>query len=96
MRYYSSLYTNYLIGLAVSGGVDSMALAALCMQMKENYIPFASDEYPIHLNKITFRAIIVNHGVRDGSLGEAQKVMGVLNSLGMLNALYSLSLSMGS
>lgn len=82
-------YADFLIGLAVSGGVDSMALAALCMQMKKNYIPFASDEYPINLNKIDFRAVIVNHGVRDGSLEEAQKVMGVLESLGMLTILYS-------
>ncbi|KAI9650888.1 hypothetical protein NHQ30_000923 [Ciborinia camelliae] len=77
-------------GLAVSGGVDSMALAALCMQMKKNYIPFASDGYPINLNKIDFRAIIVNHGVRDGSLEEAQKVMGVLESLGMTSRILTL------
>ncbi|APA15600.1 hypothetical protein sscle_15g103700 [Sclerotinia sclerotiorum 1980 UF-70] len=74
----------------VSGGVDSMALAALCMQMKNNYIPFASDGYPIHLNKIDFRAIIVNHGVRDGSLEEAQKVMKVLESLGMTGRILTL------
>ncbi|KAF7861998.1 hypothetical protein EAF04_007878 [Stromatinia cepivora] len=78
------------LGLAVSGGVDSMALAALCMQMKNNYIPFASDGYPIHLNKIDFRAIIVNHGVRDGSLEEAQKVMKVLESLGMTSRILTL------
>ncbi|ESZ94712.1 hypothetical protein SBOR_4906 [Sclerotinia borealis F-4128] len=78
------------LGLAVSGGVDSMALAALCIQMKKNYIPFASDEYPINLNKIDFRAIIVNHGVRDGSLEEARKVTGVLESLGMPSRILSL------
>ncbi|KAA8565865.1 hypothetical protein EYC84_009681 [Monilinia fructicola] len=78
------------LGLAVSGGVDSMALAALCMQMKKNYIPFASDEYPINLNKIDFRAVIVNHGVRDGSLEEAQKVMGVLESLGMTSRILTI------
>ncbi|TGO32654.1 hypothetical protein BHYA_0298g00010 [Botrytis hyacinthi] len=78
------------VGLAVSGGVDSMALAALCMQMKKNYIPFASDGYPIHLGKIDFRAVIVNHGVRDGSLEEAQKVMRVLESLGMASRILTL------
>lgn len=78
----------------MSGGVDSMALAALCMQVKKNYIPFASDGYPIHLGKIDFRAVIVNHGVRDGSLEEARKVMGVLESLGMLFFLYLYTLGL--
>ncbi|QSZ35925.1 hypothetical protein DSL72_007047 [Monilinia vaccinii-corymbosi] len=78
------------LGLAVSGGVDSMALAALCMQMKKNYTPFASDGYPINLDRIDFRAVIVNHGVRDGSLEEAQKVMGVLDTLGMTSRILTI------
>lgn len=76
--------TNHLTGLAVSGGVDSMALAALCMQLKKEYTPFAADEYPIHVNQIGFQAVIVNHRARHGSLEEARRVMGVLQSIGML------------
>ncbi|PVH88720.1 hypothetical protein DL98DRAFT_155954 [Cadophora sp. DSE1049] len=62
------------IGLAISGGVDSMALAFLCSSMQERL----SVE-----NRVNFRAFVVNHGVRNGSDIEAQAVSKSLEKRGI-------------
>jgi tRNA(Ile)-lysidine synthase len=73
------------VGLAVSGGVDSMALAALCVRMNEKWT---------HINKhlridpelrlkLRFTAFIVDHGLRSGSDEEARQVKSNLAKIGI-------------
>ncbi|KAI9821830.1 MAG: hypothetical protein M1827_002412 [Pycnora praestabilis] len=52
------------LGLAVSGGVDSMALATLCKRLD---LTISYDFF--------FKAFIVDHGAREGSKAEAQKMI---------------------
>ncbi|OAX83986.1 tRNA(Ile)-lysidine synthetase [Emergomyces africanus] len=60
------------IGLAVSGGADSMALAFLCKQLiSERLIP-----------DLKVKPFIVDHLAREGSTEEAHKVAGWLQELG--------------
>ncbi|RMY94377.1 hypothetical protein D0864_05541 [Hortaea werneckii] len=59
-----------LLGLAISGGVDSMALASLCRQFGE-----ASLHHP------SFIGFIVDHKLRRGSTEEAHKVAECLRRL---------------
>ncbi|OJD19102.1 tRNA(Ile)-lysidine synthetase [Emergomyces pasteurianus Ep9510] len=60
------------IGLAVSGGADSMALAFLCKQLiSERLIP-----------DLNVKPFIVDHRAREGSTEEAHKVAGWLEELG--------------
>lgn len=66
------------IGLAISGGVDSMALASLCAQLAMNK-PRLDDPVKQQIN-FNFRAFIVDHGVRTGSAEEAEAVKNVLHS----------------
>lgn len=60
------------LGLAVSGGVDSMALASLCSKIKGT-----------RETRPSFAALIVDHGVRKGSTDEAQRVAHMLEDIGM-------------
>ncbi|KAF8852090.1 hypothetical protein BDZ45DRAFT_659743 [Acephala macrosclerotiorum] len=73
------------IGLAISGGVDSMALAALCSNLQN--LPRVEAEKVLgelhHLRKASFRAFIVNHQVRPGSGEEAKAVSNVLEKRGI-------------
>ncbi|PQE15294.1 pp-loop family protein [Rutstroemia sp. NJR-2017a BVV2] len=73
------------LGLAVSGGVDSMALAALCVRMNQKWA---------HINKhlkidpglrlrLRFTAFIVDHGLRSGSDEEARQVKNNLAKIGI-------------
>ncbi|KAH7409234.1 PP-loop family-domain-containing protein [Cadophora sp. MPI-SDFR-AT-0126] len=62
------------IGLAISGGVDSMALAFLCSSMNESL----SAE-----NRVNFRAFVVDHGFRNGSDNEALAVSKSLETRGI-------------
>lgn len=57
-------------GLAISGGVDSMALAYLCAKLQKS-------------KQMSFRAFIVDHGARDGSAKEAKSVFEALEKLGL-------------
>ncbi|KAI0137197.1 hypothetical protein BJ170DRAFT_574221 [Xylariales sp. AK1849] len=67
------------VALAVSGGVDSMALAYLCSQMRR-YDP----EIKITDNPCAgFRAFVVNHLLREGSTEEADTVAKALRRLGL-------------
>lgn len=61
------------LGLAISGGVDSMALAFLCSSMRETLSA---------TNRVNFRAFVVDHGVRDGSDVEALAVSTSLENRG--------------
>jgi len=60
-----------LVGLAISGGVDSMALASLCAKAQ------SSGSYDWR-----FRAFVVDHGARAGSKEEAEAVAELVNKKG--------------
>ena len=64
-------------GLAVSGGVDSMALARLCRDFR----PTSRHE------EIEFRPFIVDHKARPGSTEEAREVVSALKTLGISTSL---------
>ncbi|MCJ1386841.1 hypothetical protein MMC17_009969 [Xylographa soralifera] len=68
--------TVQTLGLAISGGVDSMALAYLCQSMKR------LDTVDRDGLKFRFRAFVVDHKARDGSTDEANLVMKRLRTLG--------------
>lgn len=78
VRYYRVLTVNSL-GLAVSGGVDSMALATLCADL--------SDEINDDDDTDVFTAFIVDHRLRKGSRDEALAVQENLYKLGCCLAL---------
>ena len=64
-----------MAALAISGGVDSMALAFLCTRLRKHY-----PNLRISDNRLSnFQALIVSHGLRQGSLEEAHKVARVLS-----------------
>lgn len=66
-------------GLAISGGVDSMALAALCSGLlNDNNSKMASGP-----PELAFKAFVVDHAVRRGSNVEAENVSKVLESRGI-------------
>ncbi|KAI0106976.1 adenine nucleotide alpha hydrolases-like protein [Nemania sp. FL0031] len=75
------------VGLAVSGGVDSMALAYLCSRLKRYDVNFQVSDNPIH----NFRGIIVNHQLREESTREAIAVARALRKMGMHSNVYHLS-----
>jgi len=56
------------LGIAVSGGVDSMALAYLCSHVRDIHGACEATTRP------RLRAFIVDHRVRDGSAVEAKAV----------------------
>ena len=60
------------LGIAVSGGVDSIALASLCQALAESRPEL----------RLQFKAYVVDHGARDGSDLEALKVTSILRSFG--------------
>ena len=64
-------YLTYL-GLAISGGVDSMALALLCSRLR-HYEP----------SKLSCVALIVDHKAREGSTAEAERTCKRLRNLGL-------------
>lgn len=76
--------------MAISGGVDSMALAALCSEIQQTPVEeIVSGLHPT-LAKFTaavvrdleFQAFVVDHGVREGSDAEAKAVSNVLEQRG--------------
>ncbi|KAK4153872.1 hypothetical protein C8A00DRAFT_14934 [Chaetomidium leptoderma] len=72
--------THRPIALAVSGGVDSMALAYLCTKIRQTDHWFKVADHPVS-NPF---GLIVDHGLREGSADEASNVAEVINKkLGM-------------
>ncbi|KAI0876355.1 adenine nucleotide alpha hydrolases-like protein [Hypoxylon argillaceum] len=68
------------VALAVSGGVDSMALAYLCSRLKMHDPEFQIADNPVS----SFRAIIVDHRLREESRQEAISVARALRELGLV------------
>ncbi|KAI1748510.1 adenine nucleotide alpha hydrolases-like protein [Xylaria castorea] len=70
------------VALAVSGGVDSMALAYLCSNLRRYDINFNIADNPVG----DFRAIVVDHGLRPESTTEAKAVSMALREMGILTS----------
>ncbi|KAI1858607.1 hypothetical protein JX265_010700 [Neoarthrinium moseri] len=67
------------VGLAISGGVDSMALAYLCSQIRKLDPDIMITDHPC----AGFRAFVVDHRLREGSTEEAHSVMKALHEMGI-------------
>ncbi|KAI1323840.1 adenine nucleotide alpha hydrolases-like protein [Xylariaceae sp. FL0255] len=65
--------------LAVSGGVDSMALAYLCGRLIKTTPAFVVADNPVS----QFRAVTIDHGLREGSSQEALAVRLACKALGI-------------
>src|SRR3569833_1168739 len=65
-------------GMAISGGVDSMALAFLCARLRSFEPRLRVSDHPVS----RFRAVIVDHGLRDGSTAEAEAVRAAVQAMG--------------
>ncbi|KAH6656832.1 hypothetical protein BKA67DRAFT_532079 [Truncatella angustata] len=65
------------VALAISGGVDSMALAYLCSQIRRFDPDIKITDNPCS----GFRAFVVDHMLRGGSTAEAKNVAAALNDL---------------
>ncbi|KAI8624595.1 adenine nucleotide alpha hydrolases-like protein [Xylariaceae sp. FL1651] len=77
------------VGVAVSGGVDSMALAYLCTRIRAFDPDFRISDNPVS----SFRGLIVDHGLREGSRKEANAVFNALKHMGMASEVYPISWS---
>ncbi|KAI2620126.1 adenine nucleotide alpha hydrolases-like protein [Hypomontagnella submonticulosa] len=77
------------VGLAISGGVDSMALAFLCSQIRKNDPDFKISDNPVS----GFRGMVIEHGLREGSRKEALAVCEVLNAMGFYDDMLPLNWS---
>ncbi|KAI0411347.1 hypothetical protein F5X98DRAFT_380842 [Xylaria grammica] len=75
------------VGVAVSGGVDSMALVYLCKRLKSFYQGFTVADNPVS----NFRAIVINHDLREGSMKEAQAVSEAVRRLGIISDVHTIS-----
>lgn len=73
--------------IAVSGGVDSMALACLFSEIFKVYPSLRIADNPTD----SAHGIIINHGLRQGSTEEALKVVGELKKLGISSIVQPLS-----
>ena len=67
-----SRLANESQGLAVSGGVDSMALATLCRDLRATRRSLG----------LRFKALVLDHDVREGSAAEASEVAARLSNMG--------------
>ncbi|KAI1428386.1 adenine nucleotide alpha hydrolases-like protein [Xylaria sp. FL1777] len=77
------------VGVAVSGGVDSMALVYLCTRLMHHFPDFRISDSPVS----SFRAIVVDHRLRDGSREEAVAVSNAVRQMGMASDAHSISWS---
>ncbi|KAK7747015.1 hypothetical protein SLS62_009272 [Diatrype stigma] len=75
------------VGLAVSGGVDSMALAYLCAQLRREHPTIKISDNPVS----TFRGIVVDHGLRAGSSEEARAVVAALQAMRIHSSVWTLN-----
>lgn len=71
----------------MSGGVDSMALAYLCTSLKRYDSEFRIADNPV----ADFRALIVDHRLREGSKQEAAAVSRALKGMGMGSDILTIS-----
>ncbi|KAK8039401.1 hypothetical protein PG993_007812 [Apiospora rasikravindrae] len=69
-----------LVGMAISGGVDSMALAYLCSKIREYDPSFRVCDNPVG----SFRGFVVDHGLRQESAQEAEQVCKALRRMGIV------------
>ncbi|KZF19343.1 hypothetical protein L228DRAFT_263683 [Xylona heveae TC161] len=72
------------LAIAVSGGVDSMALATLCRQLAKHQ---SSTQVP----DFRFTAFVVDHGAREGSKEEAQRVLERVRKMGIRGSVLTLN-----
>lgn len=79
----ANVNTNQIIGLAISGGVDSMALAALCSRLQSASQSQEGEAPPL----TEFQAFVVDHGVREGSNDEANSVARIMGEKGIYDDL---------
>ncbi|KAI1076504.1 adenine nucleotide alpha hydrolases-like protein [Whalleya microplaca] len=75
------------VALAVSGGVDSMALAHLCVQLRRHDSYFTVSDNPVS----SFRALIIDHGLREGSRQECLAVWSALRDMGLNGGVFALN-----
>ncbi|KAI0850064.1 hypothetical protein F5Y00DRAFT_233510, partial [Daldinia vernicosa] len=75
------------VAVAVSGGVDSMALAFLCSQVRKIDPDFKISDNPVS----GFRGIVVDHGLRQGSREEGFAVAKVLKDMGLVDELVAIN-----
>ncbi|KAI0121435.1 adenine nucleotide alpha hydrolases-like protein [Hypoxylon sp. NC0597] len=77
------------VALAVSGGVDSMALAFLCSQIRKR-----DPDFKISDNAVSgFRGLVIDHGLRQGSEAEGLAVCKALDDMGIAAEVHKLSWS---
>ncbi|KAI1260849.1 adenine nucleotide alpha hydrolases-like protein [Xylariaceae sp. FL1019] len=74
------------VGMAISGGVDSMAMAYLCSRLRMQDRGFQLADNPVAV----FRACVVDHRLREGSTEEAGKVAKALKVMGIHTEVVSL------
>ncbi|KAK7980422.1 hypothetical protein PG989_012879 [Apiospora arundinis] len=72
-------HNHRLVALAISGGVDSMALAYLCSKVREHDPMFMVCDNPVG----SFRGFVVDHGLRQESAQEARDVCKALRDMGI-------------
>ncbi|RYP87894.1 hypothetical protein DL770_004728 [Monosporascus sp. CRB-9-2] len=75
------------VGLAISGGVDSMALAFLCSRLRSQDRSIKISDNPVS----SFCGIIIDHGLREGSFEEAKAVANALGAMNIQGDIYQLS-----
>ncbi|KAI5864154.1 adenine nucleotide alpha hydrolases-like protein [Durotheca rogersii] len=66
------------VAIAVSGGVDSMALAFLCFQSRKSNPDIMIADNPVS----GFRGFIIDHGLRAASAGEANATCAAVKKIG--------------
>ncbi|KAI1412445.1 adenine nucleotide alpha hydrolases-like protein [Hypoxylon sp. FL1857] len=77
------------VAVAVSGGVDSMALAFLCSQIRKRDHEFKISDNPVS----SFCGLVVDHGLRPGSREEALAVCKALRRMDFMGELLALNWS---
>ena len=68
------MYVVYVIGLAVSGGADSMALAYLCKQLQQLQAKGNGKSHSTGDGDLSVTAFVVDHKAREESSREARTV----------------------
>ncbi|KAI0145291.1 adenine nucleotide alpha hydrolases-like protein [Xylariaceae sp. FL1272] len=74
------------VGMAISGGVDSMAMAYLCSRLRMQDRWFQLADNPVDV----FRACVVDHRLREGSTDEARRVVKALKRMGISTEIVSM------